>query len=92
MRCVLTDGKPSVIGLVFRLTILTSWPALLGVPFSLRASRHEGSADMFQICRALRRSRLKSFLGKAIRRDLFSSIGIVKTSPARIAIADKRRN
>ena len=49
MRCVSADGTPSIIGLVFRLTMPTSWPALLGMPFSLRASRHEGSADMFKI-------------------------------------------
>ena len=35
MRCVSADRTPS------------SWPALLGMPFSLRVSRHEGSADTF---------------------------------------------
>lgn len=60
MRCVSADGTPSIIGLVFRLTMPTSWPALLGMPFSLRASRHEGSADMFKIRLARRRSWLKS--------------------------------
>jgi len=47
MRCVSANGTPSISGLVFRLTIPSSWPALLGIPFSLRASRHEGSADTF---------------------------------------------
>jgi len=32
MRCVSADGTPSISGLVFRLTIPSSWPALLGIP------------------------------------------------------------
>ncbi len=47
MRCVSADGKPSVIGLVFRLAKPTSGQHFLAWLFSLRAPRLEGSADTF---------------------------------------------